>query len=446
MGFSTYKELGDYFIKLGATYALFKMLSENDNSKQQIYLGGSFNVLQQLPFGEIKEYVDIAKPNYKAPMDFYWINDSLDYSKAPNTQLILYPKYPEVRLSGFLSECDTAPSKDLQPIPKEARGESNQKDGRVLILGICPDKKVYAYLATKNSTLAKDIEQSLYSNIPEKERKVLNQFPLKSNDIADKDSLILMLRDLVNKDWIQSVRMYADGSTRPYNASNGGGYTMEAHFGIIPNGEAAPDYKGWELKSHSKTRITLMTPEPDKGLYHEIGAKEFAIRYGHYTKKENERYFTGPFQVNKPCKVSDLKMVLSGFNLETQKIDDAAGGIMLINQSEEPVAIWSFSSLLQHWCNKHHHACYVRYQSKVDSDKNRFYKYSPIVHLGEGTDFAKFLNAMVNGFVQYDPGIKVIFDENGESKSKPRSQFRTTLKKLETLYDSFEKVDIFKDI
>ena len=71
MGFSTYKELGDYFIKLGATYALFKMLSENDNSKQQIYLGGSFNVLQQLPFGEIKEYVDIAKPNYKAPRESF---------------------------------------------------------------------------------------------------------------------------------------------------------------------------------------------------------------------------------------------------------------------------------------------------------------------------------------------------------------------------------------
>lgn len=441
MGFSNHKELSDFFIKLGVTESFFKMLAENDNSKQQLYLGGSFNVLQQLPFGEITEYPDNKEPNYKAPMDFYWIDDSLNYEKAPHTQLILYPKYPEVRLSGFLKSCSIAPSKYMQPIPKELRSTNNGKDGRVLIFGVTPDGKVYGYLASKNSLLAVDIEKTLYNNIPEKERKILNHFPLKTNSFADKKALILKLRELVQKDWSPSVRMNKDGEVRPYKASNGGGYTMEAHFGIIPNGDAEPDYKGWELKSYSKTKVTLMTPEPDKGLYCEIGAKEFAIEYGHVTEK-NEKYFTGPFIVNQSCKKTDLKLVLSGFNEETQKIDDISGGIMLVDTNNTPVAIWSFSALLKHWCRKHQNACYVRYESKKEND-NIYYKYNPLVHLGEGTEFPKFLQAMSKGIVCYDPGIKVTFDESGKSKGKARSQFRITVKNLSTLYDSFKKIDIF---
>ena len=76
MGFSNHKELSDFFIRLGVTQSFYKMLAENDNSKQQLYLGGSFDVLQQLPFGEITVYPDNKEPNYKAPMDFYWINNT----------------------------------------------------------------------------------------------------------------------------------------------------------------------------------------------------------------------------------------------------------------------------------------------------------------------------------------------------------------------------------
>lgn len=443
MGFSNHKELSDFLIKLGVTESFFKMLAENDNSKQQLYLGGSFNVLQQLPFGEITEYPENKEPNYKAPMEFYWIDDSLNYEKAPHTQLILYPKYPEVRLSGFLKGCSTAPSKDMQPIPKELRTTNNGKDGRVLIFGVTPDDKVYGYLASKNSPLAIDIEKNLYISIPEKERKILNQFPLETNSFADKKALIIKLRELVKKDWIPSVRMNSYGIVQPYKALNGGGYTMEAHFGIIPNGDAEPDYKGWELKSYSKTTLTLMTPEPDKGYYREIGAKEFAIKYGHDTAP-NEKYFTGPFIVNKPCKISDLKLVLSGFNEKTQKIDDISGGIMLVDTNNNPVAIWSFSALLKHWCNKHQHACYMRYESKKEND-NIYYKYNPLVHLGEGTEFPKFLQAMSKGIIRYDPAIKVTFDKSGNSKGKARSQFRITVNNLSILYDSFKEVDILSE-
>ena len=36
----------------------------------------------------------------------------------------------------------------------------------------------------------------------------------------------------------------------------------------------------WELKAYSGNRITLMTPEPDGGLYGENGVKVFVREYG----------------------------------------------------------------------------------------------------------------------------------------------------------------------
>ena len=170
-----YEELGQFLLTLGVTRAFFKPLSENDNSKNQIYFGSSFQVLQQIPFGEITEFPENKDPNYKASINFWWINNSGQSSPAPNTQLILYTRYPEVRLSGFLSNCPTAPREHLQPISREERANNNGKDGRVLILGICPDNKVYGFLALKNSPLAKSILTNLYNDT---QGKAIQEFPL----------------------------------------------------------------------------------------------------------------------------------------------------------------------------------------------------------------------------------------------------------------------------
>lgn len=52
----------------------------------------------------------------KATLDFWWVSDNGSAANAPGAQLILYPKYPEVRLSGFLKSCATAPSSHFQVI------------------------------------------------------------------------------------------------------------------------------------------------------------------------------------------------------------------------------------------------------------------------------------------------------------------------------------------
>ena len=437
MNFTNFTEFGTFLSTLGVTKAFYKLLSENDNSKNQIYLGGSFRVLQQIPFGKIKEFPDNKDPNYKAPVNLWWINETGNISKAPNTQLILYTRYPEVRLSGFLMNCPTAPREHLQPILREERKNNNEKDGRVLFLGICPDGKVYAHLAHKHSTLAKSLFNSLKSDTTE---KTIQEFPLGEIIDSDKSALLKKLHDITSTGWHESIRLDSTGKIKPYRAPNGGGYTLEALFGIIPNGISEPDYKGWELKAFSGSRITLMTPEPDQGFYHDNGAKAFTLRYGH-DSSDVEKYFTGTHKVNITNKTSNMTLIINGFDYKKETITDISGGLSLLDQNKEPVAIWSFNELITHWSRKHSHACYVKYQAEENTEKTCYKFFSP-VFLGEKTDFLFFLKTMQSGLLYYDPGIRVTLNKNGKITVKVRNQFRISFNNLHFLYEKFYKQDV----
>lgn len=97
----------------GAMRIYAKRLAPNDNSKNQVYLGNDFSALNIIPHGDI--YSDdtgvagAVRDRAKASVEFFWIDETGRHS-APNTSLILYPKYPEVRMSGFLLNCKKAPS------------------------------------------------------------------------------------------------------------------------------------------------------------------------------------------------------------------------------------------------------------------------------------------------------------------------------------------------
>jgi len=432
MNFNNYEELGKFLLSLGVTRAFFKPLSENDNSKNQIYFGSSFQVLQQIPFGKIIEFPENKDPNYKASVNFLWINDSGQYTPAPKTQLILYTRYPEVRLSGFLSDCSTAPREYMQPPQREERMNNNAKDGRVLIIGISSDNKVYGYLAIKNSPLAKSILSNLFN---EDQGKTIQDFPLSGLPGTEKNELINKLHDIVNFGWHESVRLDAKGNIKSYNASNGGGYTLEALFGIIPNGIAEPDFKGWELKTFSGSRITLMTPEPDQGFYREKGAKEFTLKYGHDAPNVI-KYFTGTHKVDIQNVTSKMTLIISGFDFNKETIKDMSGGLHLLNNQNKPVAIWSFNELITHWSKKHSRACYVKYKSEERNGKYGYVYYSP-VYLGEKTDLSYFLKTMQNGLIVFDPATKVYLNSRGNETVKARSQFRINFNNLNKLYDIF---------
>ena len=399
---------------MGISRFYFKKLAENDNAKNQIYLGGSFDALQKLPFGKIEMEPGLKRPVYKAPLDFRWIDNNGTAAPAPGAQLLLYPKYPEVRLSGFLRGCSGAPSEFFREVPKSER--TGVSDGRILILA--PFRQtVYAYLAVPGSQLSVELQEIRYSG-------VFGEVETETGNIRDE------LIGLLHEAWLRNphrlVRMYPDGSVRPYNSRNAAGYTLEAFFGIKPNGDPVPDDKGWELKSLRGSVATLMTPQPDGGIYAEIGNDEFVRQFGHLTG-EGRMYFTGKYTAL--SETLGRRLFIKGFD-SSGKITDAEGYVGL-QQGETLLASWSFPHLISHWKSKHNQACYVRY-TKTDSEKHLI-AFKPEILLCEGTDAMMLLKAINNGFVYLDPACR---------EAKARNQFRATYKMLFTLYSLSERLDV----
>ena len=66
------QNLKSLFIDNGCTKIYIKKLSPNDNSKNQVYFGGSFEILNILPISEIKneEAGDWNKERFKASINF----------------------------------------------------------------------------------------------------------------------------------------------------------------------------------------------------------------------------------------------------------------------------------------------------------------------------------------------------------------------------------------
>ena len=154
MSFASLESLLRSFKSVGVRSVFAKLLAENDNSKQQIYLGNSFEVLGQLPFTEITEESGGRRHNFKAAIDLRWMDALGNLERASGAQLILYPDYPEVRLSGFLRGCSLAPSSDMRPIPPGQRQHFNGPDGRVLFFGVSDSGIVVAWLAIASSSVA----------------------------------------------------------------------------------------------------------------------------------------------------------------------------------------------------------------------------------------------------------------------------------------------------
>ena len=430
--FEDLKALVARFRELGATRIFFKPLSENDNSKQQVYLGGSFEVLTYFPYGEVQAEPGLKDPTFKAPLDFFWIGPT-SREKAPGAQLILYSRYPEVRLSGFLRGCRTAPNEHLRPTPKDLR---RGVDGRLLFFGTTADGLTLAHLAPGGSSLA--LEAALAPHI---DAGLFKELAVPGTPAGNSKSLVLMrLREIQQLGPVPSMRLNRNGERIPYKALNGGGYTLEALLGITPNGDAAPDYLGWEIKAYSGSYITLMTPEPNGGYYGANGVGAFVRRYGRHVAGKDQMYFTGRHHYGKPDATTAMTLGLTGFDNAKGVITDASGSIVLLDQGGNEAATWTYSNLLTHWNRKHASAAYVPY--KLQSGADPSYRYRNPVLLGERTDFSKYLSALVAGHVVFDPGSKIDGIATARPKVKARSQFRIPRQRLSVLYEKFEELDL----
>jgi hypothetical protein len=420
----------------GCKTTYVKKLAPNDNSKNQVYLGGSFDILNIFPISEIISVPagDWKKDRFKASINFFWVTEDRQLSRAAEAQLILYPKYPEVRFSGFLKGCSNAPSNLM----------ASRAIDRFLFLSVTNDGRVLGYVVDSKSELYSDFLRLTGLRT----HGVFSIIDIE-NHLDNRKRLLSEMLRIHQLGWIDSKMLNPAGEIIPCQASHCGGYTLEAELGVTPNGFAEPDYYGYEIKQfharsfeHYRSEIlTLMTPEPTDGFYVKSGVEAFVRKYGYADKNgiPDRLNFGGIHKVGDVHSLTNLKLELIGFDIESGKIKNSDGKICLIDLRGEEAASWSFASLLKHWNRKHNLACYVPSQNLKEPHLQ--YRYGNKLILGSGTNFILFLKQMNLGNIYYDPGIKL---ENASTKpkTKRRSQFRIRSGFLKEIYYKSEDINL----
>lgn len=433
--------LRDLLRAQGCTHAVVKLLAPNDNSKNQIFMGSDLVEVAAIPSGATSLVAGRSGKGSRgfqiihAPIKMFWLGPSFA-EPAPHAQLILYPQYPEVRLSGLLRGVRSAPSRLLSVT------ERGREQGRVLILGINDVENTVFAIVISASARSADYFRSLANR---QSTKILAAWSMDGPSFGSKSKLFTELCRVTKKGWIPGKRLTRQGEVL-YRAQNGGGYTLEAELGISANGYPNPDYMGWEVKQHAvgnldtprASRVTLFTPEPDLGYYVAEGIPKFVRNFGKWNSGKQRWDFTGSHRCDERSSRTGLTLSIEGF-VPTSLRFDAGGSIALLDKSDLVVAGWSFTKLLDHWKRKHAMAAYVPSVSRkvtVGGQVHTEYKFGSRVELGEGTTFTKLLEGIARGTIIYDPGIRL--DESGEAKR--RSQFRTSSRNLKCLYDHFSEV------
>jgi hypothetical protein len=423
----------------GVTQLLVKELAANDNSKNQPYLGGNLEILNLLPMGEVKAETSAksGESRLKASVPLYWLKIDGGLIPAPNTQLIFYPQYPEIRLSGFLKGTRGGPN-ELMTV---------RQAGRMLFFGITSDRRIIGWVTAPESALAVEVRA-----LGELRRTgVFQHVPIGTADTS-REILLERLRTLHERGWLASERLDAAGSLCPCVGRNCGGYTLEAHLGIAPNSRAEPDFEGWEIKGHSVTNfarvgsspVTLMTPEPTGGFYKTDGAEAFVLRFGYKDGEVADRLnFSSPHRHGRLNTKTGLTLKFLGYDVARQVITDPLGGFSLMDDGDNEAATWHFAGLIEHWNRKHAKAAYVPY--KLRNDPSQQYSFGNRIRLAEDTDFLRFLRAMAEGLVFYDPGIHLAPGRSGRMMVKRRSQFRIRAGKVGSLYARIEAISVGND-
>lgn len=418
-----------------AERVIIKQLANNDNSKQQIYLGSDYSVIQDLPIGEIENAGMSSKGAiFKALINLFWITPDGYKEKASNSQIILYPKYPEIRLSGIIANCTISPSHLMQPPTKQER-ECRENMHRYLIIGICKNH-VLAYMTSWSDDISLEIKLLIERSKLRPVFSVFHEVP--TFPVDTKTALINKLKKIHSLGYIKSRRLNKEGNVINYRAKNGAGFTLESFFGITPNGKSEPDFLDWELKAHTGSVVTLMTPEPNTGTYIE-DIHSFMHDYSS-SKKESRVDFASIHRVGIKNEKTGLTLNLEGYNIKQSRIDNSDGGLFLRNESGALVAGWSFEKLLNHWKRKHAKTCFVSYVLQ-DSGSERYYHYGPLVTLATGAELEKFFSALSTSTIYYDPGINIKYIE-GKAVIKKRNQFRIKWKDINGIYKNIEKLDL----
>ena len=463
MSFTSLKQLESAFAMQGCEEILIKPLAQNqDNEKNQIYLGYSNQLFSIFP-GKVsfrapssstdKRGSKLGKSIIESAVELYWLQRDDAPQLAPNTKIIDYFQYPEMRLSGFLSGCKS---------PPDALRRNNQDNygQRVLVVGIAQNKIFDAVITQSEHTFIEELLAQPASKISNLfKSKVIDPKLLPSQKLVSKLEHALENYGLINPDQLlrelkvlggirhpSTTLKNVDDELEPFRGTQGAGYTLESLLNIPRNSSGLPDKYGFELKTYLSTKITLMTPEPDFGYRHDQGLTKFLAKFGwDGTKNDGSRRFNGKHTTLKTYSKSGLSLEIEHWDTETNSPNGKGSpNVLLINSKTREIAAgWSFEKLAEKWGRKHAGAMYVQANKYLDGESKlpSHYSFGPDAFCGIGTSPLHLLRAIALGNVYLDPGDRV----NLEGQEKKRTQWRIDKSKgltfgatLAPLYDEMQ--------
>lgn len=435
------------FRAAGCTRLYLKEMAWNHDAKRQVYLTSSLSVFNMLP-SRIDEappmppsIVPTRKPKPRGGdrifghLKFYWIDHTGRRERAASAKIIYYPQYPEIRLSGFLRGIRLVPSRYL----REKSGETYSN--RLLFMGTTSVGEVIAFIAVDHDLLRNEVrDESGYDA-----EASINEIRLVAPDRSNRDELLAALYMIHQKGWIDGKRLSA-GELTPCKAPQAVGYTLEAELGVSPNGENAPDFMGFEVKAHTVSKlatpsskvVTVLTPEPDLGVYKTAGVIEFLRRWGYSDKKgrPDRQNFGGIYRVNNRHLETGLMMVLKGFDIDAPDVIASDGFAALVDSNGEIAAGWSFCKLIDCWGKKHAASVYVPALKRVNG--RAAFHYGAKVGMGEGADFSLVLGSMARGELYLDPAVKAEQWSTDHPAVHKRNQLRIKMSHVPNLYRRWE--------
>ncbi len=429
-GIASIQQLQNLLRGQGVRTAYVKPLSpKQDNEKNQIYLGGALDGVTNLFPARIevrsaseslaKRKSAAGRAKIEALIDFAWLGGNGARYDAPQTRIIDYFQYPEVRMSGFLNGCAEGPD----ALRRRMLAEFGR---RILVMGTASDGKVVGLVLTERD----DPLVAVFPELPPASGKgVLRVLAVDGEAGADPAELLRQeLSGIIRGGW-HSSRINRGGNIVPFSGSQGGGYTLEALLGVAANGNKAPDRHGFEIKSYSGSRISLMTPTPDGGFQGRNTFRAFMERYGHpAVNGDGSIRFTGLHRCGIVNEKTGLAMRVAGYDRQTDTFGTADGIAVEIHHAitGEVAASWSLAKLANCWNAKHANALYITFEKRDREDGTAEYRYAGHWVQGKGTDVWRLLRAIDRGMVFYDPADTI----HADGSAKVRSQWRINASQL----------------
>ena len=423
------------------------LAEKQDNEKNQIVLrsAGSTSIANLFPAklelrspskSEKKRHSNPGIPKIGMNLDFRWLHAKGTSSVAPDAKIIVYPQYPEARFSGFLAAC--------QSPPDALRRDNQAKYGkRILILGANDDGVTFGLVVTE----LEDAVVSVFPDLPKFEPIPI----LQTHEIGTPvgSSLLgLLLSELksISGKWHPSISLRPGDTTPiPFKGNQGAGFTLEALLNVPRNADKAPDKHGFELKSFKPSgKISLMTPTADLGPEGEQSFRDFMAVYGWLgARGDGRQVFNGTFRYRKPNKRRDghhYMLDIHGYPLSDVEQDIY---VMLSNaDSDELVSGWSMKKLLDSWNKKHAAACYVEYERRNYTGglpgHDAEYRFTGRLLVCHGTSIWRYLSAIADNYVYYDPGHEIT--AKGAATVRPQWRVSVTKKIGETLGALYDDV------